>query len=60
MVSPIRVKETMEKMGLDTAGDMSAENTARAYAERVEGSHNGEVLDVSDFAQRSLHFMLAS
>ena len=49
VVSPIWVKETMEKMGMDTAGGMSAEKTARAYVESVEGSRKGEVLDVRDF-----------
>jgi NAD(P)-dependent dehydrogenase (short-subunit alcohol dehydrogenase family) len=49
VVSPIWVKETMEKMGMDTAGGMSAEKTARAYVESVYGSLNGEVLDVRDF-----------
>ncbi len=50
VVSPIWVKETMEKLGMDTAGGMSAEDTARAYVESVESSRNGEVLDVRDFA----------
>ncbi len=50
VVSPIWVKETMEKLGMDTAGGMSAEDTARAYVESVEGSRNAEVLDVRDFA----------
>ena len=49
VVSPIWVTETMEKMGMDTAGGMSAEDTARAYVESVESSRNGEVLDVRDF-----------
>ena len=49
VVSPIWVKETMQKLGMDTAGGMSAEKTARAYVESVEGSRNGEVLDVRDF-----------
>ncbi len=49
VVSPIWVKETMEKLGMDTAGGMSAEDTARAYVESVESSRNGEVLDVRDF-----------
>jgi NAD(P)-dependent dehydrogenase (short-subunit alcohol dehydrogenase family) len=50
VVSPIWVKETMEKLGMDTAGGMSAEDTARAYVESVESSRNGEVLDVRGFA----------
>ena len=49
VVSPIWVKETMEKMGMDTGSGMSAEKTARAYVESVEGSRKGEVLDVRDF-----------
>ena len=49
VVSPIWVKETMEKLGMDTAGGMSAEKTAKAYVESVEGGRNGEVLDVRDF-----------
>ena len=50
VVSPIWVTETMKKSGMDTAGGMSAKDTARAYVESVEGSRNGEVLDVRDFA----------
>ena len=50
VVSPIWVKETMEKMGMDTAGGMSAEDTARAYVESIEGSRNGEILDVRDIS----------
>jgi len=49
VVSPIWVKETMEKLGMDTAGGMSAEKTAQAYVESVEGGRKGEVLDVRDF-----------
>ena len=49
VVSPIWVKETMEKMGMDSAGGMSAEKTALAYVESVQGSRNGEILDVRDF-----------
>jgi hypothetical protein len=40
----------MEKLCMDTTGGMSAEDTARAYLESVEGSRNGGVLDVRDFA----------
>ena len=50
VVSPIWVTETMEKLGMDTAGGMSAAKTARAYVESLEGSRSGEVLDVRDFA----------
>lgn len=50
VVSPIWVKETMEKMGMDSTGGISAQKTALAYVESVAGSWNGEVLDVRDFA----------
>lgn len=50
VVSPIWVKETMEKMGMDSAGGMSAQKTVLAYVESVEGSRNGEILDVRNFA----------
>lgn len=49
-VSPIWVKETMEAMGMDSSGGMSAEMVAKTYKESVEGRRNGEVLDVRDFA----------
>ena len=49
VVSPIWVTETMVKLGMDTAGGMSAEDTARTYGESVEGNRNGEILDVRDF-----------
>lgn len=49
VVSPIFVKETMQAMGMDTAGGMSAARTARAYKEAVEGVRNGEVLDARAF-----------
>ncbi|MFZ0241594.1 MAG: short chain dehydrogenase [Desulfobacterales bacterium] len=45
-VSPIWVKETLKAMGRDSAEGLSAEETARAYIESIEGRTNGEVLDV--------------
>jgi NAD(P)-dependent dehydrogenase (short-subunit alcohol dehydrogenase family) len=50
VVSPIWVKETMEAMGMDSAGGMSADKTARAYVQSVESKRNGEILDVRDFS----------
>lgn len=51
-VSPIFVKETMTMMGLGNVGGMLASDTARAYVEAVEGQHNGEVLDVRQYASQ--------
>ncbi|MFZ0612798.1 MAG: short chain dehydrogenase [Desulfobacterales bacterium] len=45
-VSPIWVKETLKAMGRDSAVGLSAEETAIAYVESLEGPHTGEVLDV--------------
>ena len=50
VVSPIFVKETMEAMGMDSSTGMPAAEVAAAYVESVEGSRNGEVLDVRKFA----------
>jgi NAD(P)-dependent dehydrogenase (short-subunit alcohol dehydrogenase family) len=50
LVSPVFVKETMEAMGMDSAGGLSAADTARPYVESVQGERSGEVLDVRDFA----------
>jgi NAD(P)-dependent dehydrogenase (short-subunit alcohol dehydrogenase family) len=50
VVSPIWVKETMEAMGMDSTGGMSADKTALAYVQSVESKRNGEVLDVRDFS----------
>jgi len=50
VVSPIWVSETLAAMGRDTADGMPAEKVAQAYVECVEGQHNGDVLDVRQFA----------
>lgn len=52
-VSPVWVKETLEAMGMDSAGGMPAKQVALAYVESVEGKRNGEVLDTRDFAKWS-------
>lgn len=49
-VSPIFVKETMLTMGMGDLGSMPASDTARAFVEAVEGRHNGETLDVRQYA----------
>ena len=48
-VSPIFVKETMTKLGMDPSSGMSAAETARAYKASVEGDETGQVLDVKDY-----------
>lgn len=48
-VSPIFVTETAKKMGMDTAGSMSAIETAKAYQACVEGDMTGQVLDVREY-----------
>jgi NAD(P)-dependent dehydrogenase (short-subunit alcohol dehydrogenase family) len=48
-VSPIFVKETMEMMGMDSSGGMSAADTANAYQAALEGSMTGEVIDVRNY-----------
>ena len=47
-VSPIFVKETMEKMGMDPTPGLSAADTAKAYQAAVEGEQNGATLDTPD------------
>jgi len=47
-VSPIFVTQTAKKMGMGSAGTMSAIETARAYQACVEGDMTGQVLDVRD------------
>ena len=49
-VSPVFVKETMVAMGMDGSKGMSADDTAKAYVAALEGSMNGEVVDVRDWA----------
>ncbi len=49
-VSPVFVKETMQKMGIDPSSGLSAVDTAKAYVVAVEGGMNGETLDTPDYA----------
>lgn len=49
-VSPVFVKETMEKMGIDPSSGLSASDTAKAYVAAVEGNMNGETLDAPYYA----------
>ena len=53
-VSPIFVKETMVAMGMDAASGLSAQDTAQAYVESVEGQRSGQVLDVRDFVKTTV------
>lgn len=46
VVSPGWVRETLEMLGMDPAQGTPAAVVARAYVESVEGTSNGEVLDV--------------
>ncbi len=48
-VSPVFVKETMIKRGMDPSSGMPAADTARAYKASVEGKETGQVLDVKDY-----------
>ena len=50
-VSPVFVTETAKKMGMDTAGTMSASETAKAYQASVEGDMTGQVLDVREYGK---------
>ena len=49
VVAPVFVKETMAMMGMDTAGGVSAADTAIAYEAAVTGDMHGQTLDVTDF-----------
>lgn len=49
VVAPVFVKETMEMMGMDSAGGVSAADTAKAYTAAVTGTMHGETLDVPDY-----------
>lgn len=44
-VSPGWVKETMEKMGMDSAPGMPAKKLAEYYVRAVEGTMNGTIID---------------
>ncbi len=50
VVSPTWVSETLVAMGRDGSGGLPAATVARAYVESVEGTRNGETLDVRSFA----------
>jgi len=49
VVSPVFAKESLEQMGMDTTGSMSANEFAPTYPESVVSKRNGEVLNVRDF-----------
>ncbi|KAI9135680.1 SDR family oxidoreductase [Acaryochloris sp. CCMEE 5410] len=48
-VSPRFVKETMEKMGMDSSSGISAADTAKAYKYAVEISEFGQAFDIADY-----------
>ncbi len=50
VVSPVWVSETLQKLGRDPAAGLSAEKTAKAYLASVDGTMQGQVLDVTDYA----------
>jgi len=50
-VSPIFVTATATRMGMGTAGTMSAVETANAYHASVDGEMTGQVLDARDFGR---------
>ena len=49
-VSPVFVKETMVRLGMDPASGMSAAQTAITYKVSVDGNDTGQVLDVRKYA----------
>ncbi|MEH6471142.1 MAG: short chain dehydrogenase [Halopseudomonas sp.] len=49
VVAPAFVKETMEMMGMDSSGGLSAADTAKAYQQAVTETHHGEVLDAREY-----------
>jgi NAD(P)-dependent dehydrogenase (short-subunit alcohol dehydrogenase family) len=49
-VSPPWVKETLVALGMDPSPGMPAASVAKAYAESVEGTKNGFVIDARAFA----------
>ncbi|MES0882949.1 short chain dehydrogenase [Roseibium sp. SCP14] len=49
-VSPIYVKETMERMGMPSEGGLSAADTARAYLALLNNNMRGQVVSAVDFA----------
>ncbi|MEM9633068.1 MAG: short chain dehydrogenase [Pseudomonadota bacterium] len=48
-VSPIYVKETMEKLGMPTEGGLSASDTAKAYLALLDNGMHGQVVSSVDF-----------
>lgn len=50
-VSPVFVTESAQKMGMDTAGTMSAGETAKAYLAGINGQMTGHVLDVREYGR---------
>lgn len=48
-VSPAVVKESLELLGFDLPGAVSAANTAKAYVSAVEGNAHGEIIQSSDY-----------
>jgi hypothetical protein len=45
VVSPPWVKETLVALKMDPSSGMPADEVAKAYAQSVEGSASGEVID---------------
>ncbi len=50
-VSPILINITAKKMGMNTVGTMSPEETAKAYQASVEGDMTGQILDVRKYGE---------
>lgn len=50
VVSPPWVKETLVALGMDASRGMPAALVAKAYAESVEGTKNGVVIDARSFS----------
>ncbi|REG82143.1 short chain dehydrogenase [Marinomonas pollencensis] len=48
-VSPHFVKETMEAMGMDSTGGISAADTAKAYKHAVSSKETGQAFDVASY-----------
>lgn len=49
-VSPVFVRETLEKMGMDPSTGMPAADVAKTYKAAIEGDFHGETLDVRKFS----------
>jgi NAD(P)-dependent dehydrogenase (short-subunit alcohol dehydrogenase family) len=50
-VSPPWVKETLIKLGMDPTPGLASAEVAKAYVAAVEGSHQGRILDLHEFAK---------